>query len=156
MKKQIILIGMLSSLIYTSAQAYNTALASSFESFYGKLNQQALADSKLIIEPADLYKELIAKKQSFLVLDVRTDAEANMVNFTMPNSMHISLDNLFQKANLDRLPKDQKIVVACHSGVRSLLAAVGLKMLGFKNVHSLKGGIPAFADATTPKATLIP
>lgn len=156
MKKQIIMIGLLGSLVYTSAYAYDTTLASSFDSFYTKFDQQALADSKLIIEPADLYKELIAKKQEFLVLDVRTDAEANMVNFTMPNSIHISLDNLFQQANLDWLPKDQKIVVACHSGVRSLLAAVGLKMLGFKNVHSLKGGIPAFAEATTPKTTLIP
>ena len=77
-----------------------------------------------------------------------------MVNYTMPNSQHISLNTLFSKAHLDQPPRDRKIIVACHSGVRSLLAAVNLKMLGFKDVHSSEGGITAFGDATTPKTTL--
>lgn len=68
--------------------------------------------------------------------------------------MHISLDELFRPENLDRLPTDRPIIVGCHSGNRSLLAAVNLKMLGFKNVHSLKGGLAAFAANTTPKTTL--
>lgn len=123
-------------LLPLAAQAYDGELAAKLDNFYTKLNHQALAKSKLIISADDLYKEGIDKKVPYMILDVRTDAEAGMVNYAMPNSMHISLDTLFRKENLDTLPKEKKIVVACHSGVRSLLAAVNLKMLGFKDVHS--------------------
>lgn len=154
MNRYLVYGGLLGVLLSVNVLAYDAELADRLAGFYAKFDHKALAESKLIMKAEDFYKEIVAKKKDYLILDVRTDAEANMLNYTMPNSRHVPLETLFTQASLDRLPKDRMIIVACHSGNRSLIAAVNLKMLGFKDVHSLDGGIIAFADATTPKTTL--
>ncbi|HHB93963.1 MAG TPA: rhodanese-like domain-containing protein, partial [Campylobacterales bacterium] len=60
-------------------------------------------------------------------------------------------EKLFQKENLDKLSTDKPIVVVCHSGTRATLAGIGLKRVGFKQVHILKGGLIALAKANNPK-----
>ncbi|HHC11000.1 MAG TPA: rhodanese-like domain-containing protein, partial [Campylobacterales bacterium] len=67
------------------------------------------------------------------------------------NSIHIPIEKLFQKENLDKLSTDKPIVVVCHSGTRATLAGIGLKRVGFKQVHILKGGLIALAKANNPK-----
>lgn len=154
MNPKSVTVALMGLVLSSAVNAYDASLAATLDGFYKKFDHQALADSKLLMEPEEFYKEIYAKDKDYFILDVRTDAEADMVNFTMPNSSHVSLDKLFSKASLDQLPRDKKIIVACRSGARSLLAAVNLKQLGFKDVHSLKGGIAAFADVTAPKTTL--
>jgi len=155
MKTPIAATFVLGLVLSTPVGAYDVNLAGTLNGFYQKFDQPTLANSKLIMKAEDFYKDIYAKNKDYFILDVRTDAEASMVNYTMPNSRHIALNALFSKENLDQLPRDKTLIVACHSGVRSLLAAVNLKMLGFKDVHSLEGGIVAFANATTPKTTLV-
>lgn len=133
-----------------SASAYDTAKAENLNAFYAHMTQKACADSKLFTTGEDVMK-LFREKAKFTLLDVRTAGENAIVSISSENALHIPVENLFEKANLDRLPTDQPIIVVCHSGTRATIVAMGLKQIGFKQVHVLKGGLVALADANNPK-----
>ena len=61
------------------------------------------------------------------------------------------MNALFRKENLDRLPKEGKIVVICHSGNRAAGAAALLKAVGFKDVQYINGGLISLVTNLTPK-----
>ena len=148
--KKIISSTVLVAALAVNSMAYDAAKAEQFNTFYSHMTQKACADSKLFIKGEDVMKMLREKKE-FTLLDVRSKGEASIVAVSSKNGVHIPIKNLFEKANLDTLPTDKPIVVVCHSGTRATLAAIGLKQLGFKKVHVLKGGLVALADADTPK-----
>lgn len=79
------------------------------------------------------------------VLDVRTQAEWN--DYHVPNTTLIPLDELPNR--LSELPKDQEIVVICHSGNRSQQGRDILLNAGF-NATSMTGGILAWYDKGYP------
>jgi len=133
-----------------STQAYDANKAASLDAFYSHMTHKACANSKLFIKGVDVMK-MLQQKKPLLLLDVRTDAEAAIVGLTGDNALHISLNRLFHKENLDKLPTDRPMIIVCHSGIRATMAAMGLKQLGFKNIQVLKGGIIALAKADTPK-----
>jgi rhodanese-related sulfurtransferase len=49
------------------------------------------------------------------------------------------------------LDPDERIVVLCHHGARSLNVTVWLRNQGFENVQSLRGGIEAWSGEVDPK-----
>ena len=148
--KKIFLTSLSLAVLSTYASAYDNTKAANLENFYAHMTQKACADSKLFMKAGDVMK-MLRDKKTFALLDVRTDGEANIVALSGENAMHISLDKLFKKENLDKLPTDKPIVIVCHSGTRATLAAIGLKRIGFKKVHVLKGGLIALAKADNPK-----
>lgn len=79
------------------------------------------------------------------VLDVRTQAEWD--DYHVPNTTLIPLDEL--PSRLSELPKDQEIVVICHSGNRSQQGRDILLNAGF-NATSMTGGILAWYDKGYP------
>jgi rhodanese-related sulfurtransferase len=95
--------------------------------------------------------KLFRDKEKFTLLDVRTEGENAIVSVSSNNAIHIPVEHLFEKANLDRLPTDQPIIIVCHSGTRATIVAMGLQQIGFAKVHVLKGGLVALAEANDPK-----
>ena len=79
-------------------------------------------------------KELKNKEKPY-ILDVRTIEEYNLSH--IDGAINIPLDEL--RKNLKKLDKSKKIVVHCHSGLRSYLACRILKQKGY-NVKNLIGG----------------
>jgi rhodanese-related sulfurtransferase len=138
------------SLLSMNLMAYDANKAEEFSKFYAHMTQKACADSKLFM-PADKVMKMLRDKKDFVMLDVRTDGENSVLALSGENALHIPINVLFEKENLDKLPADKTLVVVCHSGTRATLAAVGLKRLGFKKVHVLKGGMVALAKANNPK-----
>jgi len=138
------------SLLSVNAMAYDANKAEELSKFYSHMTQKACADSKLFLKAIDVMKMLQEKKE-FFMLDVRTDGENNVLALSGENALHIPINVLFKKENLDKLSTDKPIVVVCHSGTRATLAAIGLKRLGFKKIHVLKGGMVALAKANNPK-----
>jgi len=130
--------------------AYDAQKAEELNKFYSHMTQKACADSKLFIKADDTLK-MLREKKSFSFLDVRTNGENNILSLSGENALHIPINVLFQKESLNKLPNDKPIIVVCHSGTRATLAAIGLKRLGFKKVHVLKGGMVALAKATNVK-----
>lgn len=78
------------------------------------------------------------------LLDVRNAKEVEM-NGRLKGSINIPLDNL--RDRMKELPKDQPLIVSCHSGLRSYVAERILKQNGYQ-VKNLDG---AFALYSTVK-----
>jgi len=95
--------------------------------------------------------EWIKENQKAVIVDIRTSEETSLVGFTYEGSLKIPMNQLFERENIETLKdyenRGYKIVVACRSDVRSLVATAFLQRVGFRNVHSLEGGIIAFAEA---------
>lgn len=83
--------------------------------------------------------ELIADKSAFM-LDVRTEEEFE--EGRIEGAVNIPLDDL--RENLARIPKDKKIYVNCHSGLRSYIACRILMANGY-DCYNLEGGYRLFS-----------
>jgi len=148
--KKLIFSSLAISLLTINAMAYNTEKAEELSKFYSHMTQKACSSSKLFIK-ADEVMKMLREKKEFLMLDVRTDGENAVLSLSGKNSLHIPINVLFQKENLNKLPTKKPIVIICHSGTRATLSAIGLKRLGFKKIHVLKGGMVALAKANNTK-----
>jgi len=138
------------ALLAVQTMAYDNSKADELNNFYSHMTQKACADSKLFMQAEDVLK-MLREKKAVTLLDVRTDAESKIIAVSQENALHLPIEHLFEKKNLDSLPKNEPIVVICHSGTRATLAAIGLKRIGFKQVHVLKGGLVALAIDNNPK-----
>ena len=83
-----------------------------------------------------------------LLVDVREDWERAIC--AIPGDTHLPLHGLVARAGELVPPKDGEIVIYCHAGVRSWMAAQYLEHLGFKDVLSLAGGIDAWSTEVDP------
>jgi rhodanese-related sulfurtransferase len=87
-------------------------------------------------------KTLLESKQSLLLVDVREDNEWEAGH--LPGAVHIGR-GVLEKGIEQHAPNEKTpIVVYCHSGARSALAAQTLQKMGYTNVSSMAGGIAAW------------
>lgn len=70
-----------------------------------------------------------------IIIDVRTTEEYNESH--IENAINIPLD----KIDTIDYGKEEKIIVYCASGVRSMEAAKTLTSLGYTNIYNLDGGL---------------
>ncbi|MBN2764728.1 MAG: hypothetical protein JXR27_00025 [Paludibacteraceae bacterium] len=96
-------------------------------------------------------KELLT--EGALLLDVREQDEIQQKAFVHDELLNIPF-SIFDE-NYGELPKDRKIVVACHLGIRSLRVAQFLVIQGWDEakIFSLEGGIEAWKQAGLPVKT---
>ena len=94
------------------------------------------------IVPDELRARMDAGEQTF-VLDVRELEEVAVQPF--PGAHHVPLGELGDRTG--ELPLDAPIVVVCHAGVRSAVAAEALTRAGWP-AASLAGGIAAWESQT--------
>lgn len=80
--------------------------------------------------------------ETLAILDVREDWERDIC--ALEPAIAIPLNLL--PDNIEKLPKDNVLVVLCHHGMRSMRAANWLRANGFDNVVNLAGGIDAWAQ----------
>lgn len=74
------------------------------------------------------------------LIDVREAYEVEIANI---GGEHIPMGSVM--TSLDKISKDQKVVVHCRSGARSAAIVQNLEKNGYTNVYNLKGGILAWA-----------
>jgi len=88
----------------------------------------------------------IAAKQSAgespFIIDVREAEEFKAGH--IEGAVNIPIRTLAQ--NLDKLPKDKAtpVAVVCKSGIRAAYATMTLKLMGYKNVKDIAGGMMAW------------
>lgn len=92
------------------------------------------------VQPGELRARMAAGEPVF-VLDVREPEEVAAQAF--PRAHHIPLGELGDRTG--ELPLDGTIVVVCHVGVRSAVAAEALSRAGWP-AESLAGGIAAWSE----------
>ena len=150
MIKKILTGTLLISTLTVNAMAYDAIKAEGFDKFFSHVTQKHCADSKLMID-ADEVMKMLREKKKFTFLDIRTEGEMAVLGLKTKNTLEIPLQHLFEKKNLDRLPKDKLIVLVCHSGTRATMVVASLKMIGFKKVRIMKGGMVGIAKGDNPK-----
>jgi rhodanese-related sulfurtransferase len=91
------------------------------------------------VDPAEV-KARIARGEDVFLLDVREPDE--VAAWAYPIGVNIPLGQLGDR--LDELPRDVTIVVACHMGGRSAVAAAALSEAGW-TAENLAGGAVAWA-----------
>lgn len=86
-------------------------------------------------------KEIFDTKNSdYTLLDIRTIDEREL----HPISGTINMDKSDVRTNLDKIPRDKKIIILCSGGLRAYLTERILKQEGFENVSILSGGLNIF------------
>ena len=83
-----------------------------------------------------------------LLVDVREDWERAIAH--LPNDTHVPLHGLVARAAEIVPPAGGEVVIYCHAGVRSWMAAQYLEHVGLKDVLSLAGGIDAWSVEVDP------
>ncbi|MEN8661821.1 MAG: rhodanese-like domain-containing protein [Lentimonas sp.] len=89
------------------------------------------------IEAANLHEN----EANVTFLDVREDSELAICR--IEGALHIPMGQIPERA--DALPKDGKLVIFCHHGVRSMNVLHYLEATGFTNTINMSGGIHAWA-----------
>ena len=125
--------------------SYDAELAKRLDAMFSQMTPEVLKQKPCQIDANQLF-EMIKKKEDFVILDVRTPQEQSITGITWKNTLNIPMHEVFKPENLNKLPKDKKIVVICHSGDRAAAVVTGLRAVGFNNAYQFKGGIKELAD----------
>lgn len=84
--------------------------------------------------------EIIEKEKKLQLVDVRTPGEYNEGH--LKNSINIDIYDFENfEIEVNKLSKDQPVLIYCKSGSRSKEATAQLISLGFEEVYDLQGGI---------------
>jgi adenylyltransferase/sulfurtransferase len=103
------------------------------------------------VHPAEVKKRL-DKSEDLLLLDCRRQNEWETAR--IQGATLIPLHELDGRAGEVAAFKDRPVIVYCHHGVRSMNGTAILRKAGFKNVHSMAGGIDAWSmivDSGVPR-----
>lgn len=98
------------------------------------------------VEAAELLKEKKAR-----LLDVREPWEFQTASIA--GSLLMPMGDVPSRANQE-LDPDERLIVLCHHGMRSLNTTAWLRNQGFEQAQSLRGGIDAWSaeiDPTIPR-----
>jgi rhodanese-related sulfurtransferase len=96
-------------------------------------------------EEVDVIQAQSMSRQGALLLDVREPDEYAKEH--APNAMLIPLGQISSRMQEIAAYKDKPVDIMCHSGRRSAKAAKMLQEAGFRQVHSIRGGIVAWEKA---------
>ena len=80
------------------------------------------------------------------LIDIREDWEVGLAS--VPDALNIPMNDIPDA--LARIPKEQPVVILCHSGGRSSQVAMWLAMQGFNNILNLTGGIDRWSTEVDP------
>jgi rhodanese-related sulfurtransferase len=100
----------------------------------------------LELAPQEL-KTMLAGLGKLFLLDVREPWETSAVGF--PGAHSMPMGEVPARAYIE-LDPEERIVVICHHGVRSLNVANWLRNQGFGHAQSLRGGIDAWSRDVDP------
>ena len=93
------------------------------------------------ISADELFERLGTEDIPALMIDVRTPQEYHGSHGYIKNTKLIPLGELLNNPDVISDYKDEEIIVICHSGSRSMMAAQILAQAGFKDVRNLTGGM---------------
>lgn len=88
-------------------------------------------------------RELLETDEEVLLLDVRTPEECEK-RPGISDSRCQNIDMAVIRKELDKLPKDKKVVVVCQLGQRAYDVSTALKGAGFEKTQYLEGGLNVF------------
>jgi rhodanese-related sulfurtransferase len=100
------------------------------------------------ISPAEAAQ--ILREKGARLVDVREPWE--FATTRIEGSLHLPMGEVATRAHKE-LDMDERLVIVCHHGVRSLNATAWLRRQGFEKAQSLRGGIDAWSVEVDPKVS---
>lgn len=94
-------------------------------------------------------KQLVDSPTEVLLVDCREPSENEYCR--IEGSLLIPMNETPNRVNELEPHRENKIVVYCHHGGRSLHVAQWLRIQGFDQVQNMTGGIEAWSQAIDPK-----
>jgi rhodanese-related sulfurtransferase len=132
------------------AHSYDVGMAQSYAKLFSPVVGAKAGKALHFVKP-DAFMNDIRRGRRFVAIDVRTPAEAGVFTLSLPNSLTIPVNQLFQPMNLNNLPTNVPIMIVCKSGARATAVGTALRHIGFNNVYILKGGFQALSKYYGPK-----
>ncbi len=135
-------------------QEIEQAYAPPFNSAKDPVNQAGFNAGNII---NGLFKPLSPfqfKKRSIydsFVLDVRTKEEFEIES--IDGAVNINVDDI--RSNLNKIPKDKKIMIFCGVGLRGYVAARILRQNGYDEVYNLSGGLKVYKQTMAQQSNPI-
>ncbi len=107
-------------------------------------------NNKNDIKPEEAFELIIANKNTadFVILDVRTPKEYEETR--IENSHNINYNSKTFKLEIEKLDKNKKYLVYCHSGRRSSNAIKIMEKSGFTDLKKISGGISKWKKNNLP------
>jgi len=102
----------------------------------------------LVISPQES-QALIESDDRVRIIDCREADEFAICKIDQAELLPFS--TFFHDYSARLRDKNEPILIYCHHGMRSLRAAEYLSQLGYVNVHSIMGGIEAWAKEIDPR-----
>lgn len=97
---------------------------------FNEVLSQAQAQSGFQIKPAEVFQMMQERKTDFLIVDVRPNPPAQ-AGGRIAGSIYIPYYDIMKPENLQKLPKDKKLILACVTGQTQNLPVVPLRVLGY-------------------------
>ena len=116
------------------------------DSAYRAIVQDAKAHVKQV--DTEKFRALRVAHPDLVFIDVRESEE--WAKGHAVGALHISKGMIEHDIEAKVTNKEAVIVLYCHSGARSALAAENLMRMGYSNVYSLDGGFTAYQAAGLP------
>lgn len=83
--------------------------------------------------------------EDFVILDTRTTGEYSRGH--IQNTVFVDFSSSSFKGEIEKLDRNKKYIIYCHSGARSKTTLNLMKKLGFKEAYNMIGGIVAWSKA---------
>lgn len=104
------------------------------------------------ISVADAFEAL--QNSETVMIDVREMEEVQIESFQHERVLNHPMSVIMDR--LSYIAKDQQIIVACTSGIRSVKIANLLQYQGFPDVANLDGGLVAWKKTNLPTLSILP
>lgn len=95
--------------------------------------------------PEEIQQRLQAG-EDLLLVDVREPEEIRIA--ALPDALVCPMSRTAEW--IDRLPKEQPLIIFCHHGIRSMQVAMALTQRGHRNVTNMTGGIDLWSTQVDP------
>lgn len=105
-------------------------------------------NNKNNIKPEKACELIDNNNEGLIILDVRTPKEYN--DSHIENSLNINYKSKNFKEEIEKLDKNNKYIVYCHSGRRSSDAIKIMEKSGFTDLKNISGGIRAWKKNNCP------
>ena len=100
------------------------------------------------VTPRETAGALRDGRDGFVLIDVREAGELAVAS--VEGAVHIPLGDLQTRINEIDADEDTELAVICHTGVRSLKAAIYLQQIGLSGARSVAGGSDRWSRDVDP------
>lgn len=115
--------------------------ASFFQEYFASFTDKAVKKEMHLLCSSD-FMERVSLGETFLILDIRTQKERNIIPSPFKSGISCSMNEVFTDENLKKIRSAKgDVIVLCKSGNRAIPITMALRQIGIENVYTLKGGL---------------